>query len=241
MDPQLAAKRALCLSLLVLRAQAESQLHREPRDGRGVDIVTPEQDFAVRHVHLLKQEGLWEAASVRERALFEKPLGSWQRQEIVDGSWRQEALGVLIWALGSSTDLPPYDHETNAMEMATASREAQPFIAHAKLRDFREIDKARDVAELWLWRARTTQLRDKQVTPPKGMTFEGIIAQAAKAGERDGLFTAIDDDFPALGRSYAKLSKTEWYTMHSIASERLCALNWLCGYSDDWDNVPLGT
>ena len=168
-------------------------------------------------------------------------------------SWRVEALGVLVWALDSRTDFPPYDrlaHETNLeaniwkliLDISSLDlREAQAFIAQAKLRDARAIRNSRDVAELWLWRARTTELQRKHVAPPEGMTFEGIIAEAAKAGEQDGLFTAIDNDFPALGRSYAKLSETEWYRMRSIAGERLYALNWLCGYSDNWDTVPTDT
>lgn len=223
-------------------------MHPEPGEQSRTDLITAGQKVAVLQVEWMKQEGLWEAASVRERALFEKPFGSWERQELLDGSWRVEALAIFIWALGSRTDLPPYDrqaHETN-LESDIASLvshppEPQSFIAHATLRDVREVRKARDVAELWLWRARTTQLQREHRTPPEGMTFEGIIAEAAKAGERDGLFKAIDNDFPALGRSYARLSETEWYRMRSIASERLYALNWLCGYSDDWDHVPTDT
>ena len=30
-------------------------------------------------------------------------------------------------------------------------------------------------------------------------------------------------------------------TMGSIARERLYALNWLCKYAEDWDEVPTGT
>ncbi len=245
-NAQSAAKRTLCLAALVYRGQTE---HRGPEAGDlpSADMNTKGQDFAALQVRWMKQQGLWKTASVRERALFEKPLDSWQKQEILDTSWRTEALGVLIWALNSSTDFPPYDrmvHETNIeanIRELTLPRDARTFIAGARLRDVREIRKARDVAEFWLWRARTTQLQNEHVAPPEGMTFEGTIAEAARVGERDGLFTAIDNDFPALDRSYATLSETEWSRMRSIAGERLYALNWLCGYSDDWDNVSTGT
>jgi hypothetical protein len=247
-EAQSAAKRALCLAALVLRALTEHRLHPEPGVRQSVDMSTVGPDLAVLRVQRMKQEGLWEAWSVREQALLEKPLGSWQKQELIDSSWRVEDIGVLIWALESSADFPPYDrlaHETNLeaniTKLVLDPPDAQPFIAHAKLRDVREIRKARDVAELWLWRARTTELQKKHVAPPEGMTFEGIIAEAARAGERDGLFKPIDNDFPALGRSYAKLSEIDWYRMRSIAWERLYALNWLCRYSDDWDHVPTDT
>lgn len=242
-NAQSAAKRALCLASLVVRARAEYELHPEPGDTPNPNgPVAP--DFVANQVAWMKSEGLWEAASVHERALLQKPLGKWERQEVADGQWREEDLLVLMWALQPGTDLPPYDQmmsESDFDRLVPAPSAAQAFIAKAKLRDVQEISKARDVAELWLWRARTTQLQRDHVTPPKGMTFEEIIRTAAAHAEKDRLFTAIDHDFPALGRSYAKLSETQWYTMRSIATERLYVLNWLCGYSKDWDAVPTDT
>ena len=242
-NAQSAAKRALCLASLVLRAQAEYQLHPEPGDQPSPNGPVA-QDFAVSQLAWMKREGLWEAASAHERILLEKPLGTWERQEVADGQWREEGLLALLWALWPGTDLLPYDQivsESELTKLIPHPNATQAFVAKAKLRDFREISRARDVAELWLWRARTTQIQRDHVKPPKGRTFEEIIRTAATQAEKDGLFTAIDRDFPALGRSYAKLSETQWYTMRSIATERLYALNWLCGYSDDWDHVPTDT
>ena len=73
------------------------------------------------------------------------------------------------------------------------------------------------------------------------MTFEKIIAMTAAKAQKDGLFHAIDNDFPAFHKSYAKLSPSEWQTMSSISTERLYALNWLCGYANDWDDVSTDT
>ena len=76
---------------------------------------------------------------------------------------------------------------------------------------------------------------------PDGWTFEKIIAMTAEKANEDKLFVPIDHDFPALNKAYAKLSEDEWHTLNSIAQERLYALNWLCKYADDWDEVPTGT
>lgn len=57
----------------------------------------------------------------------------------------------------------------------------------------------------------------------------------------DNLFKPIGNDFPALGKPYSQLTEAEWQTMRSIATERLYALDWLCGYSADWDNVRTST
>ena len=90
-------------------------------------------------------------------------------------------------------------------------------------------------------RARTSQLQREHCKPPEGPNLERIIALAAKKGQEDGLFKAIDNDFPALRKSYAKLSLEEWERMRSIATERLYGLNWLCGHAEDWDQVPTET
>ncbi len=177
---QAAAKRALCLASLVLRAKTEYQLHPEPGDLPGTnEPVDP--GFADTQNAWLKKEMLWQAASNQERGLFEKKLGTWTKKEIAHAQWR------------------------------------------------------------WLWRARTTQLQREHSEPPKGMTYESIIAETAKKAQEDGLFTAIDGDFPALHRAYAKLSEREWETMRSIATERLYALNWLCRDAEDWDEVSTDT
>ena len=140
--------------------------------------------------------------------------------------------------------MPAYDQpafNSDLMELVPHPGDSQAFIANAELRKAHAISEARDLAELWLWRARTTQLQREHSEPPKGMTYESIIAETAKKAQEDGLFTAIDGDFPALHRAYAKLSEREWETMRSIATERLYALNWLCRDAEDWDEVSTDT
>jgi hypothetical protein len=242
-NPQDAAKRALCLASLVLRAQAEYDLHPAPGDfpPRGPKTLA---DFVEKQNEWLRRQGLWIAASRRERQLFAKPLGTWTAQEVADGQWREEALAVIAWALDKRTPFPPYDQiasHSEAIKSVPPPSAAENYIATAKLRNLEDISGARDLAELWLWRARTTQIQRDGVKPPKGMTFEQIIAMTAKKAKEDGLFSPIDNDFPAFGKAYSKASTDEWYTLHSIATERLYALNWLCGYAEDWDQVPTET
>jgi hypothetical protein len=188
--------------------------------------------------------GLWSALSSRERALMEKPVGSWSTQDIADGQWRAEALRALLWALKSFPSLPPYDQQV-PIEAVTAvlppPNRCQRFIRNAALRDENEITRARSTAELWLWRARTTQLQMSGATAPEGWTFEKIISVTADQARTEQLFTPIDQDFPALNKPYSKLSEDEWHTMRSVAQERLYALNWLCKYAEDWDSVPTRT
>ena len=53
----------------------------------------------------------------------------------------------------------------------------------------------------------------------------------------------IEEDFPANGKAYRKLSAQEWSEVRSVTFERHIALNWLCGYSlgNEWDQTPTET
>ena len=55
-------------------------------------------------ITFLRERGLWDAASSKERAflLNRQPA----EQEVTDFTWRYDALFVLLWALGHVEDLP---------------------------------------------------------------------------------------------------------------------------------------
>ena len=247
-DAQKAAKRLLCLRLFVVRAGLEHVIAQSPKEH------TESRDLAIKvfakenqKIYAkFKSDGLWKSLSRQETALLEKPMGGWTEQEITDGSWWAEALAVIEWALGEIDQIPPYDKEVDREAFSSKLKKIESYtryVADAKLRPDAEIAKARDVAEFWLWRARTGQIQKdpKKYPLPKDVTLEEIISKAAAKGEEDGLFKAIENDFPAFGKPFAKLSDDELWTMQSIAAERLYGLNWLCGYSEDWDEVPTDT
>jgi hypothetical protein len=147
--------------------------------------------------------------------------------------------GALLW---------PLHQDANTLRRERAEKFTLRIVGSCSLMlsayiayDSLDITEARSIAELWLWRARTTQLQLSGAAPPDGWTFEKIIAQAVEGAQSKKVFLPIDHDFPALNKAYSKLSEEEWRTMRSIAQERLYALNWLCRYAADWDSVPTGT
>ena len=234
-----AARRSLCLASILARTNLESESKLESAD-KSSD--SSNQIFQDNQRHFIQGSGLWDALSSHQRTLLEKPLGSWSTQDIADGQWRAEALGCLLWALKQIGDLAPYDKQIPIANLPAPTTGASArFIRNAALRNENEITEARSTAELWLWRARTTQLQLSGAAPPDGWTFDKIIAKAAEAALSKKVFLPIDHDFPVLNKAYSKLSEEEWRTMRSIAQERLYALNWLCRYAADWDAVPTGT
>jgi hypothetical protein len=241
-----AARRALALSLVVSRGVFEFMIANTPPAEREPAIRA--FDDAHRDIYGgLREMRLWDGLAASEREWLDKPFGDWTARDVVDATWRGEALLVVKWALGRADRIPPYDEpptpSPNEPLEITEIDLTMDATAEFHLRPEEEIATARDQAELWLWRARAMQVRREGIAIelPEGMSLDQIIALSAERGESAGWFRTIEGDLPAFQKPYAALNEEQWLTMYSIAMERLHALNWLCGLADDWDEVPLDT
>ena len=156
---------------------------------------------------------------------------------VVDAVWRGESLGTLLWVL-QLAELPPYDRPFDPNEVVATSLEG------ASLRDPPALKLERESARLWHWRARTTELQasGNPELPGRYATFDQLIAATAMRGHDQGVLPPpLRGDFRAYGKIYRHLSPDQRAEAHSIAAERHHALNWVCGYGDSWDTVPLDT
>jgi hypothetical protein len=237
-EPQAAAQRLVCLMVISARGYFEDLLSDcEP------ESVVATQD--IENLMLwLREERLWPSLSKKETTILELTPGMWSKKDRVNTSWRVEAAGVIAWTLGL-VEMPAYDKQFRSHGIMDVLPEphtsTQEWVCGAALQPEEQILASRDVAELWLWRARTTRLQKDGRKPGVKGTYEEFIAGAAEAGERDSLFKRHSGDFPAFGKAYRDLSENEWHTMTSIATERLYGLNWVCGYGSDWDEVSPDT
>jgi len=168
------------------------------------------------------------------RALAQLPS---REPAVVDGIWRGEALGTLLWSL-HLLELPPYDRPFDTDEVVAANPAA------GELRDADELELERDAARLWHWRARTSELQASGALelPARYSSFDQLIAATAMRGHDEGLLPApIRGDFRAYGKVYRHLTPEQQAEAHSIAVERHHALNWLAGEGTSWADVPLDT
>jgi hypothetical protein len=196
--------------------------------------------------------GRWSRILTAEEArVFARTAESLTEREQINASWRVESLYVLAWALGLRDSLPPFDTQVNPEKDlgGLPPDDRERFESKAKLRSRREINKARDVAELWHWRSRTYQLASSGEPPFKDdpvdgfQSYDDIVKDVAAGVAREGLFVPIKGDFPALGKPYRALTERQWHSVSSIASERHFALNWLCGLAprNSWEQTPTDT
>jgi hypothetical protein len=176
-----------------------------------------------------------------------KPGGTWDGRERTNASWRAEAAGVLAWSLRLLGKIPAYDTEFDASdiwaEVPRIGEAMEDFIRTAMFRPAAEIRDARELAEFWMWRAQTARIQadSEHTSQTSHERYSEYVRSAAKKGMANAWFIAINEDFPAFGKSYAELSPQEHRRAASIAQERLWGLNWLCGPGRNWDHVLLDT
>jgi hypothetical protein len=156
---------------------------------------------------------------------------------VLDAVWAGEGLGMLVWAL-ELAQLPPYDRPFEAGQLLEAS------VADAVLRPDEEIERARETARLWHWRARSAELQasGEVALPGHWQSFDQLVGATAMRGFEHGLLPRpLRGDFPAFGAVYRELSEDQKAEAHQIAWQRHRALNWLCGLGKSWDAVPTDT
>ena len=245
-----AATRALCLAAVVTRANAEDLIGVNEPLPLFVELtgVGP-RDARATIDQWLSREGLRDRLSPDERALLNRPTGSWPHQQMLNAFWRREALMAILWSLRIVNPMPPFDVQLDLGDLLRSVgllKETTQFRTHTLLRPIDEVRKMRDRAELWLWRVRTTQLQNSpNLLKNAGISrkkLDAIVAKAAEAGEQTCHFVRIEGDFPAFGKAFRHLSEDEWSLIHSICHERLHGLNWLCDLEGaEWDQVRTPT
>lgn len=239
-DAQKVAARILCLATVGAMADVAIDLEQGRAEPREAD------EFLAKLLEWRQEEGLTELYSSVERNLIGRHPSTWTPQDVLNATWRQESIGTLLWALSEYEELPPYDSEfANVAEIVPVLAPTEQFVTQALLRPADEIERARDVAELWHWRSRTTQLQnapDAHASVREEHDLKAIVRDAATHAYKQGdIAEPMDADFPAFGKPYRELTDDEYARVTSIAMERHFALNWLCGYSDNWDETPTDT
>jgi hypothetical protein len=169
-------------------------------------------------------------------ALARLPDGE-READVLDAVWGAEGLGMLLWAL-EVAQLPPYDRPFEAEQLLDTR------VGEAVLRPGEEIDRARETARLWHWRARTAELQANGglELPEPWQSFDQLVGATAMRGFEQGLLPRpLRGDFPAFGVVYRELAPEQRREAHQIAWQRHRALNWLCGLGGTWDAVPTDT
>ncbi len=87
-------------------------------DGSAPDLIYAEAQYE-KLMRWIEKLALEEEIETPEKDLLHAPIGTLSEQQVVDATWRAEAVGVLAWAL-HRFDLPPYDEFVDLSLLAEA-------------------------------------------------------------------------------------------------------------------------
>jgi hypothetical protein len=188
----------------------------------------------------IRKTGLWDYLSPCEQAHIQSTLVTMTERQQVDASWRLESVLTLMWVLGISHSVLPYDVMANPdLLKQFPLPDTKTFIRSVQLRKHEEISRTRQLIE------RGDALpSDEKTKQPGFRSYDDIVRTTAWMAAKDGtILPCINEDFPAKGKAYRDLTDKEWSEVRSITVERHYTLNWLCGFAPDnrWDEVPTDT
>lgn len=227
------ARRCLVLSALLQRValSANGDIDAEDdREGAAFDLR-----------EWLRGENLWDVLTTAEAEVFTRPIET-EVPAALDSLSLGEPLATLAWCLGLVSSIAPHmasDIAILADEIPTPWESASSWIANQHLRPESEIAIERERAELWEWRLATEYARREAPFHDRGQN-ESDIRDVTYEAEEAGLLDPED----ALGayevwqaiRDFEDEAVASWL---ALAEHRLRALNWVCGFGESWDDVPL--
>ena len=222
-----------------------------------LDSPTQEEADVIHRALLanLHDHGLWEYATTEEIKLLKSNPLAIDFECAQSTFFSMNAQAVFAWCLGMIDGLPPYDTAISDQDASYSGEfiDHLPNPEHFELvasnfnrRSNGEIERARTDAESWHWRSRTLEYqRSKPIakSSTKSKVFQERVREASQSCVSDGMFVAIDDDFPAFGKPYFLLDDAEWRKIRVITEQRHKALNWVCGLApeNNYDETPTDT
>lgn len=221
--------------LLILAALTE---HLSIADG---DLPSPDEravsTFDIRE--WLRTEGIWPDLTQDEVMLLADGTRPDEEPDQFSVQETLEALGALAWSLHLVPDLQadsPASVDTLIPSLPHPWDSTGPWMRDLEVRSLDEIAIAREAAELWTWRfLAEDDLREAFITEQEAL--REVIREAEREGRAAGILPR--GGFRVQGRDISTLNITERNTLLATFLARLQALNWVCGYGDRWDSVPL--
>jgi hypothetical protein len=221
--------------LLILAALAE---HLSLADDGGTDADEPAaRTFDLRE--WLRSEDIWPDLTQDEVLLLSGGAAAGTEPDQFSVQETLEALGALAWSLRL---LPELDADVPAGVDSLIPSLPHPWdstntwMQGLELRSLDEIATRREAAELWTWRL-LTEDDVKDASASERDELMAVMRDAEREGRAAGILPR--GGFRVQGRDISTLNITERNTLLATSLARLRALNWVCGYGDDWDSVPL--
>jgi hypothetical protein len=191
----------------------------------------------------LDDTGLTDDIEPSERSLLAQAIGSITDLDQLDSLMRLEAAGAIAWYLEILPEIPGFDVDTSTTsfldQIPSPWDSIAAWLAALEPRSLEDLAAQRELAEIWTWRAEIEEQR-LIADGNERSRIEATIRETALEAVNAGLFSShVKGDLPIGGSAFGDLGRDEQQGIGWAASDRLHALNWLCGYGDSWSDVPL--
>lgn len=236
-DINLRSPREIGTRLVILAALTRRLLIEDAR----ADEESADDLFDLRH--WLTEQRLNQHATTQEQDILDARLGQLSSTERDDAELASESLVTLAWVADLVPELPLVDQPADPGDLLDRSPSpwdtVQSFIDGLRRRPEDEIAMERERAELWLWRAMIEP--ERQEAKGQSLTeIEAIIKETARDSHQADLIADVrSGDFAIDRQPFRQLSTDHQDLIGAIATARLRALNWACGFGATWDEVPL--
>ncbi len=228
------ATRLIALAAVVRRLAIESAVDLAPDD----DAETERLDLAL----WLREQDVWQELTGEERETVETITGDLNVEQRVDATWAAEALATLGWVAGLNPAPAGFERIADPSSLLDAVPAAwddiRSFTGTLQLRDELEIAAAQEAAALWLWRLALEPER-RRATSNERSALDAVVAATWREATGAGIWEGGDGDALLDGSPVGGVDEELLELATGIAHARCHTLNWVCGFGESWDDVPL--
>jgi hypothetical protein len=218
-----------------------AMLHRaelETRTGQQSAAELNEERFDLSA--WLSDQQVAEALSPSEQRFLDARVGSLSEEELGALSSIQGSIEAIAWSLlvidSLRADLDTIDIIAN---VPGPDDRVGAFLQPLALRPLAAIADAREESEIWAWRfdiELEARSENRAIHAEDSEVIRAVLNELADSGSQ---VESIDGDFVMDGFPVARVDTVLVEYAAAIEFERLRAFNWVCGYGQTWDDVPL--
>ncbi|CAN5838908.1 hypothetical protein BH24CHL4_BH24CHL4_22010 [soil metagenome] len=234
--PEQIARRLLVLTAVVQRVVVEHDFKSDEPPGQNVD----DRLFDLRAS--LSLSGADQELTAAESALIASPAGRVLEDTQYAFGWDIEAISAILAATGLIDEPPPpllTDIRVVEAIFAEDGLTVGNLAARLRLPGDEYAARAREIAELWLWRASTEREIRESAAPEREHLRTQVREVATEAAAAGLIEMTSTGDFEIGGGAVSEWSDEVLPGFEIACEARLRALNWLCGFGASWDAVPI--
>jgi hypothetical protein len=202
-----------------------------------LDAETPADAEELQHdlVEFVRRHHLDVEMEPEELAILEAPIGTLDRQQMIDATWRLEGMAVLAWSLGV-VELPPHDQPVEGLSLCMSLgmlSHATPLLL--------QLPQRRPAEEIARMQTRLLGIHWRMVdyrVQPMHVDFRAVASSNGSGTWDLSNVPMVDDDLAIRGVRLDRADPSARTQTESIARERHKAINWVTGRAPLYSRVP---